>query len=104
MHSVDTSHQPYVVRSRLMCKRERENVTAMSGVTKRDTAHEGQGAKHHGSGYPDNDSKCPEEELELLLGQPGTNVVHKGIDLTQPKHTERLWEVVTVRWWNQGEW
>ena len=55
-----------------------------------DTAQDGEGAKHDGRADPHEDGQRSEEGVKLLLTQLRADVVNKGIDLAQPKHTKRL--------------
>ena len=57
-----------------------------------DTAEECEGTEDSERGYPDNNGQGSEQEVKLFFAQFRSNVVNKGVDLTQSKHSKCLRE------------
>ena len=56
----------------------------------KDTSQDGEHTTNSNGDHAHRDSEGLEEELKLLIGEFGAEVVHKRMNLAQPKHTESL--------------
>lgn len=72
--------------------REPGNEAKEQTAHSKDTSKDGEHTTDCNSDHAHRDSEGLEEEFKLLIGEFGAEVVHKCMDLAQPKHTKCLQE------------